>query len=178
MRALQSVPRRADATGMTTRVSMLLLLAIPAACTGADADADRAARAFASFQSALQTRDESGCRSLLTSESRQALADLPWDRLAGRQPLQVRGARRVANGCEYLVDVTDPNEADQAGQFVVVREHGRFVVDLVASAGLTAQTIEASGSREEFTPTPLQPADFDRIREYELSQPPANPRGN
>ena len=49
---------------------------------------------------------------------------------------------------------------------------------VVASAGLTAQTIEASGSREQFEPTTLQPADFDRIREYELNQPPGNPRGN
>ena len=78
----------------------------------------------------------------------------------------------------FIVDVLDPNEADAPGRYVVVREYGRMVVDLVASAGLTARAVEASSGDEQFEPAQLTPADFDRIREYELSQPPANPGGN
>ena len=53
-----------------------------------------------------------------------------------------------------------------------MREHGRLVVDLVASAGLTARVVEADGSPEVLEPRELTPADWDRIRRYELTQPP------
>ncbi|MCK5940978.1 MAG: hypothetical protein KAI24_03330, partial [Planctomycetes bacterium] len=100
------------------------------------------------------------------------------DAVAEREPLAVLAARRVANTSAFLVDVRDPNERDARGRFVVVREHGRMVVDLVASAGLTARTVEASSSRETFEPRALTPADHDRIREFELSQPAGKPVGN
>lgn len=134
---------------------------------------------FSAFQQALQGRDEAGCRELLTRESRAAVAELPWEQISERDPLQVVGATRArSNAEEFHVDVVDPNVDGASGRYVVVREYGRLVVDLVASAGLTAQVVEASGSREEFVPTELTPADFDRIREYELSQAPGNPGGN
>lgn len=163
---------------MSARTCTLLLFATLTAC-GHDDGSEQAARAFASFQQALQERNESACRELLTRESRAVLAEIPWDTVSSQQPLHVVDARRAtSNGSEYHVDVTDPNQQGAPGRYIVVREYGRLVVDLVASAGLTAQTIEASGSREQFEPTTLQPADFDRIREYELKQPLGNPRGN
>jgi len=156
----------------------LFLLATLAACSHDDGS-QQAMQAFASFQQALQQRDEQGCRDLLTRESRAALTAMPWGAVASKQPLQVVDASRItSNGHGFYVDVTDPNQHDERGRYVVVREYGRMVVDLVASAGLTAQTTEASGSREDFEPAELTPADYDRIREYELSQPPPNPAGN
>jgi hypothetical protein len=151
------------------RIATIVPLLALAAC-GADAAPAAAAEVFRSFQQALLRGDESACRELLTVDSAAALAHLPWDRLASRQPLAVRGARREGN--ELRVAVTDPDDGGRAGEYVVVREHGRLVVDLIASAGLTAETVEAAGSREQIVPRALTPADLDRIRRHELAQPP------
>ena len=99
--------------------------------------------------------------------------------LAARAPLTVVGAARAhGNAEEFYVDVRDPNEGDAPGRYVVVREYGELVVDLVASAALTARAVEVGSGEERFEPAALTPADYDRIREYELSQPPAKPGGN
>jgi len=141
-----------------------------AAC-GSDADETAAAAAaFERFQLALQRGDESACRELLTTESRTVLSQVPWETVRDKQPLTVLGVDR--DGAEFSVRVRDPNEGGQQANFVVVREYGRLVVDLVASAGLTARTVEASGSRQDFEPRELTPADHDRIRKHELAQPP------
>ena len=161
------------------RCAMLLSLRVLLhACSGDDGP-QQAVRAFTAFQRALQTRDAGACRQLLTHESRPVVDQMPWEEIGDRAPLEVLGATRARTGAqEYYVDVRDPNEGDRAGRYVVVREYGRLVVDLVASAGLTARAVEASGGAERYEPTTLTPADFDRIRAYELSQPPAKPGGN
>ena len=147
---------------------MLWLFCLVPACS--DDPGPGAARAvFGSFQDALHRRDESACRALLTHESAAALAEMPWDRIKSQQPLQVQGARR--QGHEFRVAVADPNAGGIAGEFVVVRENGHLVVDLVASAGLTAEVVEAAGAKNEFVPRELTPADLDRIRLHELAQP-------
>ncbi len=129
-----------------------------------------AAAVFDAFQRALQRRDEHACRLLLTVQSADALAQMPWERIARQQPLAVRGARRDGN--ELRVEVDDPNDGGRSGEFVVVREHGRLVVDLVASAGLTARVVEAASGEQRIVPRELTPADLDRIRLHELAQPP------
>jgi hypothetical protein len=145
------------------------MLGALAACGGDDGAA--AARAtFTAFQDALQRRDESACRSLLTGDSAAALTEMPWDRIQRQQPLQVGNARR--EGYAFRVEVVDPNANGNAGEFVVVRENGRLVVDLVATAGLTAETIEAAGSKEVLAPRELTTEDLERIRQHELTQPP------
>lgn len=154
---------------MRSTYSWSWLLLVLAACGGED-EPTVARTVFDSFQDALHRRDEEACRSLLTRESAAALAELPWDRIARQRPLQVRGSRR--EGHEFRVEVVDPNRDDSRGEFVVVREFGRLVVDLVASAGLTAEIVEATGSRDEVVPRELTPADLDRIRLHELAQPP------
>jgi hypothetical protein len=136
---------------------------------GADPDPGRAAAAFSAFQAALQRGDRDACRALLTEQSTLALDDLPWDRVRDREPLAVLGAERGIG--DFRVHVRDPGDGGRVSQFVVVREYGRLVVDLVATAGLHTEIVEASGSKEEFVPRELSPADLDRIRQYELSQP-------
>lgn len=145
-------------------------LALSCSCTD-DSGRAEAMTTLAAFQDALHRGDEAACRELLTLESRVALAEMPWERIRGKQRLVVVGAE--GSGAEYLVQVQDPNDGGRRAEFVVVREYGRLVVDLVASAGLTAEFVEATGSRaEEFVPRELTPADHDRIRQHELAQPP------
>ena len=157
------------------RVHSVLAMALSSILSGcgdgASANEGRAAdAAFTAFQGALQRGDREACRALLTGESQAALAEMPWDDIAKKAPLTVLGVD--GGGAEYRVRVQDPNDGGRAAEFVVVREYGRFVVDLVASAGLTARTVEATGGHEEFVPRELTPADLDRIRQHELAQPP------
>jgi len=139
------------------------------ASCGGDADTTAAARVFAEFQAAVQRGDAKACRPLLTEESAQVLLAMPWGEVAKKQPLAVLGAERGQDG--FRVKVQDPNEGGRASQFVVVRENGRLVVDLIATAGLHAQVVEAAGSHDEMEPRELTPADRERIRQYELAQP-------
>ena len=140
------------------------------ACTGADPGPAQAAAAFADFQQALHRQDEAACRQLLTIESAAALAEMPWQRVREQQPLEVLGAE--GGGNRFYVDIADPNAGGKRSQFVVVREYGHLVVDLVASAGLHTEVLEATADRDEYEARELTPADFDRIRAHELAQPP------
>jgi hypothetical protein len=144
---------------------------ILASACGGDPDEARAAEVFAEFQDALQRGDASACRELLTRESRVAVDQMPWERVRGKRPLLVEGVERTS--CDFRVHVTDPNDGDRPAEFVVVREYGKLVVDLVATAGMHTEFVEAAaGSEHEFEPRELTPADMDRIRLHELSQPP------
>lgn len=155
---------------MRRPVVPLFAAVLLAGCAG-DPDPAAAARTFTEFQSALQRGDAEGCRRVLTLESALALADLPWDRVAAQLPLQVLGARR--EGTQLRVAIADPNDGGRRSEFVVVREYGRLVVDLVASAGLHAQVVEATASTSHtIVPRELTPADLDRIRLHELAEPP------
>jgi hypothetical protein len=158
----------ADAFDM--RFPLVAALACALASCGADADTLAAASVFDTFQHAVQRGDAAACRPLLTEESAQALLAMPWGEIQKRQPLHVLGAERFQEG--FRVQVQDPNEGGRASEFVVVRENGRLVVDLVATAGLHAEPREAVGSRETTVPRELTPADRDRIRQFELAQQP------
>lgn len=155
--------------------AVLLVGALATACGASDTAPDSAARTFEVFQQALRRGDVETCRYLLSSESRQVLDEIPWDRVAAQQPLEVLGAHREGTvDHTFVVDVRDPNLDGSRGEYVVVREHGRLVVDLIGSAGRNAVPVEASAAgapTEQFEPRQLTPADYDRIREYELAQP-------
>ena len=140
-----------------------------AACS-TDGDGSNAIATFERFQQALRRGDRAECRALLTVDSQAVLGQMPWDTVREQRPLEVLGVDR--GGAEFFVRVCDPNDGDRDAQFVVVREYGRLVVDLVASAGLTAQVVEATGTRPTFESRELSAADHDRIRLHELAQPP------
>lgn len=157
---------------MNARVLLLLLLPVLTGCSQ-DVEPQAAARTFAAFQTALQQRDEAACRQLLTLESQQVLSSMPWEAVAKKEPLRIVGATRLhQSNHAFRVEVQDPNTGHKAGQFIVVREYGQLVVDLVASAGLNAQVVKATGGNSHLEPRQLTPADHEKIREYQLSQPP------
>ncbi len=139
------------------------------ACHG-EPDTTPARTAFESFQNALRTRNEEACRRLLTQESAAALSEMPWERIASQPALEVLSARVQDYG--FRVQVKDPGDGGKVGEYVVVREYGKLVVDLVASAALTAEIREAAASKDVLDPRPLTPADIDRIRQHELATPP------
>lgn len=147
---------------------VVLVLALLGACGGDQASA-RAEAAFAAFQAALQRGDGEAARQLVTLESAPALADLDWASLRAQPPLEVVGSERHA--AEFRLRVRQAGAPQTAGAFVVVREYGRYVVDLVATAGMHTEIVEATAGREEFVPQELSPRDLDRIRAIELAKP-------
>ena len=159
---------------MNRRLHSLLVLALLNGCDH-DTGPTAAERTFAAFQAALQRGDEAACRELLTLESAAVLGDMSWQHASSQQPLEVLGSRHE-NGV-HRVQVTDPNAGDERSEFIVVREYGRLVVDLVATATCRGNVrnaggpVEATSGREDFEPRALTPADYDRIRAYELAQP-------
>ena len=150
------------------RCAVWLGILLAGACSRDDGAADARA-AVDALQAALHGGDRARCRELVTAESAQALPSLPWAELRQRTPLVVLGARPRHAG--WFVDVGDPATAAARGTFVVVREYGRTVVDLVASAGLTAEEVVGTGAQEVLEPRELTPADLDRIRQIELAAP-------
>jgi hypothetical protein len=155
---------------MQTRRGIALILAcLPLGCSD-DGGAARAMQTVDAFQAALRAGDVAQCRGLVTRESAAALASIPWDRVREQQALRVVGAER--GDSFHRVRVEDPNEGGRPAEFIVVREYGRVVVDLVASAGLTAEFVERPVDGGDFAPRELSPADVDRIRQRQLAAPP------
>ncbi|MGE3175380.1 MAG: hypothetical protein AB7O97_22335 [Planctomycetota bacterium] len=157
---------------MRTRTALAIGLGLLAGCRGDDRSA-QALATFERFQQALFAADAGAVRSLVTRESAAAVDGLPWDALRRRQPLMAVEATDMRGS--YHVAVRDPNDDGAAGTYVVVREHGRMVVDLVETAALTATVVEAAGGAEELVPRELTPADWDEIRRRELATPPGQP---
>lgn len=124
--------------------SWLLPLLALAACAG-EGEPEAAARAaFESFQDALFRGDRGMLAKTLGKASLAALDQIPLERSEGKLRLVVTGVRAFPP--EYEVQIRDPNERDQPGTFVVVREDGRYVVDLVATAGFH-RVLDANAKR-------------------------------
>lgn len=148
----------------------LLLLAACGAEASSSVDRAAAMQVVTDLQSALRNGNESACYRLVTSESKAAIAELPWADLRTRQPLAVLRADR--DGAGYRVTVRDPNQGNVEAEMIVAREYGRLVVDLVATAGLTAEFTDRPLEQPIFEPEELTPRDLDRIRQNQLATPP------
>jgi hypothetical protein len=112
--------------------------------------------------SALFAGDRNTIRKLLTSKSKQftdAVLSRPLD---GRQPLEVVGTSKVRN--QLRVHVKDPNEHDQRTFFVLVKEDGRVLVDLVATTAYNSEHHRLPGPREIVRQKRLTPREIERIR--------------
>jgi hypothetical protein len=123
----------------------LLLTCLPACSEGTAAD-KAAIMTFERFQAAMFARDAASLRALVTVESRDVIAQLPLDRLDGQQPLVAIGCE--PQGTEQWITVRDPNQQDHRSTFVVVRENGRLVVDLLATAAHQAEYTPHQGPQQ------------------------------
>ncbi len=148
---------------------MGVLVACPAACGRAPATA-AALAAFADFQHALFAQDADAVRALVTAESRPVVAELPWQRLAARRPLVALDATDERGSFHVAVREADGERG--VGTYVVVRENGRMVVDLLASAALCAVPT-ATTTSQVVEPRELTPADFDELRRQGALPPDA-----
>lgn len=155
------------------RRTALPLLALLAACTGGDAEGREPAAAqavFSAFQAALRAGDEAAVARLLTDESRAVLPEIPWHEVRTRPELRPVGA--VRHGYEWWVSVRDAGAGEDGATsvFVVARENGRLLLDLVATAGHHA-TVVARPGPPVMQPRPLSPLEIDRIRAMDAAAP-------
>ena len=134
-------------------------------CT--DDQATEAAMAtFDRFQDAVFARDASAARDLVTGESRQVIDAMPWVEVTSRDRL-IPVESIDQRGC-YHIAVRDPNDNHALGFYVVVRERGKLVVDLVASAALAARPGPASTGQPQFELQDLKAIDSDQIGQIQL----------
>jgi len=152
------------------------MLALLAACARDAGAADAVLATFARFQDALFARDVAALRAVVTDESAPAVDGMPFDRVRGQQPLQALGATDERG--RWFVHVRDPNAGGRSGGlaggiYVVVRENGRLVVDLIATAAMNSTP--TGPGRTEVTPRELTPDDLERVRQRELATPPGAP---
>lgn len=132
------------------------LLLLPCAGCGNDPGAAAALATFARFQDALFARDARAARRLVTGESAPVVDAMPWDRIAARPRLVAVDASDERGS--WHVHFRDPADGGRPGSYVVVRENGRWCVDLVATAGLFAER-GADAGIPVFEPRELDAAD-------------------
>ena len=144
---------------------MGLLFATVTGCSGEPVTV-AAMATFERFQDALFCNDPAAARNLVTSESRPVIDSIPWTQVTSRDrliPVDATDQR----GC-YHIAVRDPNEGHGLGFYVVVRERGRLVVDLVATAELAAEPESAGSGPQQLELRELRAEDHDRIRRIQL----------
>lgn len=146
----------------------LAIVLLFAACNGDAADGARAISAFEDFQRALHQGDRRAVSELLTEESQPALDELPWARIRDQRPLAVDGAER--SGMEWWIAVRDPNDGDRPSRFVVVPEHGRLRVDLLASMQHNS-TVTVTPTEPRFEPRQLTAEEVARAQAMGYSAP-------
>ena len=138
----------------------LACIVLGTACTDDRAQVRPALIAFKRFQTALFSGDQDALRRLVTLESRQVVPDLPLAAVADKQPLQV--IRALRSGYRVHVEVSDPNEGDTSAWFVMAKERGKWVVDLVETTGFNQITVESGDYT--LSPRRLSPTEIERIR--------------
>ena len=147
-------------------------LALLASCSDdRSAEAKLAASTFSRFQKALQVGNRELLRTMLTNESTPVLDGIDWKQVAKQPLLDIRGARFVAN--EFWVEVNDPATPDEVSRFGLVRENGRMVVDLVASASHHARLVPSD--RPMIEPRPLTPEELEQAANIQQTMPLAEP---
>lgn len=127
---------------------------------------------FDAFQDALFAADKVALRNLVTEESAAAVDGMPFESIRQQQRLVPTEAQDLRGS--WLVRAKNPNQPAASGDYIVTRERGRFVVDLVATAQLHA-TATGIAAPSGLTPRELTPADHDELRRRELAMPKAAP---
>lgn len=156
---------------LRTPLAIGLCAGLVAACGRGD-ETPAVLAAFDRFQDALFAADEVALRQLVTEESAPALAGLPLLALRTKERLvAIDASGRYSS---WQVRVRDPNNDQHESCYVVARERGKLVVDLIATASLHAVDTGVAGP-QQLVQRELTPADLDEVRRRELATPPGEP---
>ena len=145
--------------------ALALVFALTMTSCSENAEVREALEVFDRFQTAMFQGDRGALRDLVTRESRQVVPYLPLAAVAGKERLQVRRATR--SGYRVQVEVSDPNEGDAPGWFVVCKEGGKWVLDLVETTAFNHELLQ--GAEPGLEPRRLSPDEIERIRSLDPS---------
>ncbi|MFO1053446.1 MAG: hypothetical protein U1F36_14635 [Planctomycetota bacterium] len=123
-------------------VCLLLALASLPGCNGGDDGSTEARATFASFQAALRSGDRDALRDLLTRDCGPAIEPLAEAKGRDASEVMIESAAATGSG---TVELHVRDAAGSAGVFVVVRESGRWRVDLVESAARSNGVLKGAG---------------------------------
>ncbi len=151
------------------RPSVLCALTLQLAL-GACADdpaTDLALSSLRSFEAALENADHDALRRSVTTRSREYVTQLPARPKA--QPLTIRSARREHSRIYFEVEDLSADAPVREGCFVVAKEDGRWLVDLIDTAAQSARDVVSEGpSTKQFVPAELPRAEVEAaIRRHE-----------
>ena len=147
------------------RLPLALAVTLLATSCSEDAEIRPALEAFERFQTALFQGDRDALGRTVTRESRQVVPHLPLAAVAGKKPLVVLRATR--SGYRVHVEVSDPNEGGATGWFVVAKESGKWVLDLVETTSFNHTTVERGD--QILVPRRLSLDEIERIRSLDPS---------
>ena len=138
--------------------SVVLVIVGLSGCAAERADTD-ATHAYRRFQTAVRDSDREALRELLTAESFPAIDDVLAAGARGSQDMVVDEARSRSSGRVDLV-LVDPAASGSRGVCVIVRDGGRWRVDLVESAIASHGATTGAGFdiRQGADPTAVQDA--------------------
>lgn len=107
------------------------------------------------FKVCVAKGDKAGMIPLLSLESRNIVEALPTK---GRvdQPFEVLDQwTRSPSEIHVKVRDPDPTAQNRVGTYVVVREEGRWRIDLLATAGLNSEEVKLPGPSHRLIPKPM-----------------------
>src|SRR5690606_19881776 len=136
-------------------------------CDGGAADEIAVRARFQAFQDAVSSGDRAALYDLVTPESKRAVAHLPLERARGKQQVEVLDVERQHS--TFLLRVADPNEAGRRTTYVMVRQAGSLVVDLLETTAYNSREKWLPGPPTRLVPAPLGPRELARIRAQEAA---------
>ncbi|MCB9918809.1 MAG: hypothetical protein H6832_10450 [Planctomycetes bacterium] len=148
-----------------TRWSLLALCTI-SSC-GADPALDEARAALRAFETGVRSGDRDALRRAVTSRSREFVANLPVRPDA--ETLEIREARREYGRIFFDVADSSRDAPVAEGTFVIAKEDGTWLVDLIETAAQSARDVVSDGPvTPQFVPTEVPRAELEQaIRQHE-----------
>ncbi|MCA8972211.1 MAG: hypothetical protein KDC95_20655 [Planctomycetes bacterium] len=159
------MPRTKLLSSLFPRWSLLALCTI-ASC-GADPAFDEARAALRAFETGVRSGNRDALRRAVTSRSREFVANLPARPEA--KPLEIREARREHGRIFFDVADSSRDAPVAEGTFVVAKEGGTWLVDLIETAAQSARDVVSDGpSTPQFVPTEVPRAELEEaVRRHE-----------
>ena len=92
---------------------------------------------------------------------------MPWDRVAGQQPVEPIGCTQRHG--RFEIEVRDPNQDGKVSKYVVLREDSRYRVDLIESTRYNHREVALPGPAMRYVPAPLTAEQIEQARAHEAA---------
>jgi len=136
---------------MRSSLRILITLPLLLAAWSCAEDLSEPLAVYQQFQKALLIEDRAALRKLVSESSRKYVESLPRPK-PGSRP-RVVGARREHSRVYIDVEDDNPKAEIPCGTFVVVKEDGEWLVDLIQTAKQNLEQVPGPARRNRVIPT-------------------------